>query len=146
LTWKFVLGLAAGLISAAILAPLLDLPYKLTASALLPQVEVLDSTPENGGELLSLTRGIYVNFSRLIPSHYRWLVKAEIIPTTRIKKPTWLYISDSKECCRTLYIESAEFLPNIGVTAFEPNKTYRLHISGLLLKHPVDIEFRTLSR
>lgn len=142
LTWKFVLGFSVGLITAAILAPVLELPYQLTASVLLPQVEVLDSTPEDEGELLLSNRGIYVSFSQLIPYRYRWLVKAEIIPATRIKK-TWLYISDPKECCRTLYIESAEFLPNIVGTAFKPNKTYHLYISGLLLKHPIDLEFRT---
>ncbi|MEM8723108.1 MAG: hypothetical protein AAGE84_28125 [Cyanobacteria bacterium P01_G01_bin.39] len=144
LTWKFVLGLIIGLIAAAILAPALEPIYRHSASLILPQVEVVDTTPKDGDELSDSYEGVEVKFSHLIPSKYRWLIKTEIIPQIEIKRK-WLYIIDPQECCRTLYIKSQKYFPD-GGPMFEPNKVYHLTIKGLMLKHPKDIEFRTPSR
>jgi hypothetical protein len=142
LTWKFVLGFAVGLITVAILAPLLEPFYKFSISLILPQVEVLDSSPQDAGKLSELSGVLTVNFSQTIPSKFFGLVKVEVTPYTPLKK-TWIYISDPRECCRTLYIKPDKYYPNENLPRFEPNKIYHLQVSGLLLKNPVVIKFRT---
>jgi hypothetical protein len=144
LTWKFVLGVALGIIAGPLLTPSLQSASWFGSYFPLPQVEVVDSTPKSGGTLSNLSSQVTVNFSELIPSQYRSssFVKVEITPDIPIRL-IWIYMFDPSECCRTLDIEPNNYFPNANTPQFEPSKIYHLRISGPLLKNPADIEFHT---
>jgi hypothetical protein len=144
LTWKFVIGIIVGILAGTMFYPLFESTYKSGISFFIPQVEILETFPKDGETLENLYDNIEINFSEQIPPQYRSSMFLVIkitpyMPTRRI----WIYDFDPSDCCRTLYIESARYFPNSGSPQFEPNTTYHLEISGLLIKNPVDIEFHT---
>ncbi len=144
LTWKFALGLTVGIIAGALLIPLLEPIYNFCFSLIALQVEVLDSTPKNGESIHDVYSRIEVNFSERIPPQYqsRWFIKVKVTPYIPVCL-TWIYNYDFNECCRTLYIYPNKFFPNTSRPHFEPNTTYHMRISGVLLKNNVNLEFRT---
>lgn len=144
LTWKFALGLAIGVLVTFLLVPFLEPIYKVGVSFVGPQVEVVDTSPRDGGQLKSTYSPVEVNFSSLVPPSARssknlWVELSPDFPIRLI----WTYEFDPDECCRTLFIEPARYFPGERRPQFEPNKTYSLRIGGLLVKNPVDMTIRT---
>jgi hypothetical protein len=147
LTWKFVLGILVGILIGGIAYPFFESIFKFGFSSVVPQVEILDTYPVDGGRLQNLYDSIEINFSESIPSGYRspLYVNVEVTPNIPIKR-VWVYDYDPTDCCRTLYIESARYFPNSPNPLFESSTTYHLKISGLLIKNPMDIEFHTVPK
>ncbi|MEL7144338.1 MAG: hypothetical protein AAFR25_03340 [Cyanobacteria bacterium J06629_19] len=141
LTWKFLLGMAVGLISAILLNPFLTPISRLAISFAITQVEVLDSQPANGEVLSDLYESIEVRFSGKVRS-YRQLMNVEISPELPLRT-IWIYNFDPDECCRSFYIYPDKYFPNESRARFDPGETYRLRLSGPLLKETFEMQFRT---
>ena len=145
LTWKFLLGIIVGIFVGTMLYPFFESISRFGFSFFIPQVEILETIPKNDETLLNLYDNLEINFSERIPSQYRSFINIEITPYIPIKR-VWVYDFDPSDCCRALFIESARYFPNSRSPQFEPNTTYHLKISGLLVKNPLEIEFHTPSK
>ena len=144
LTWKFALGCLVGVLIGAIFFPLFEAFFKFGFSFFIPQVEIIETIPENGKTLQSVYDSIEINFSERILSQYHspLYIRTEITPYIRTRM-VWLFDFDPSDCCRTLSIRPARYFPDDPIPQFEPNTTYHLTIKGLAIKKPLEIEFHT---
>lgn len=144
LTWKFALGLVVGVFISVMLFPFIEVFSNLGVSFFVHQVEVIETSPEDGKTLQSVYDNIEINFSERILSTYRssLYVRAEITPYIPIRL-VWLFDFNPSDCCRTLSIRPARYVRNDPNPQFDPNTTYHLRIVGLLIRKPLEIEFRT---
>jgi hypothetical protein len=145
LTWKFVLGVVAGILIGVLAFPFFQSIYIFGASYFVPQVEIVQTEPQSGGTLPLLRMFVKVDFSQRILPQYRTspFIDIEITPNIPLNRKWAIDYDEESNCCRTLLVESAKYYPNSRFAQFEPNTTYHLRISGLSIKNPVDVEFHT---
>lgn len=148
LTWKFVLGIVVGILVGSIFYPFLESTFRFGASAFFPQVEIVSTYPKDGETLQNLSDDVRVYFSQEIPSEYHssLFVNIEIAPYIPTSITWWYDNYDHSDCCQSLSIYSGKYFSNSSTAQFEPDTTYHLKIRGLLIKNPLEIEFRTSAK
>jgi len=141
LTWKFPLGLGIGLVVGLVAYPQFANLLRDSVSLFVHKVEIVESTPPNGGVLASLSSPVRFDFSESIPEKYRSSFRPRVEPEYPIQL-IWLYDRDISDA-RTFTIWPARYYKGSTQPEFPPNTQYHLQLSGPMLKVPLDFVFQT---
>jgi hypothetical protein len=141
---RIIFGLCCGLFVGLFVGSYYDPLQIIRGTYYTPHYDVLDTYPANGDTLRYVHGVVLINFSRPVRDRFcnRKYINVEITPHMPIKL-TWLYKIDPNDGCRTLSIASDKYFPNIEYPQFEPNKTYRIRVTGPLLVKPYEMVFHT---